>query len=106
MKASIAGVVASLPEIWRSGVLGTVGNANIKVIKMGGEGIPPEVHDDFDELLLVLDGELPLVVEGEQFTLKAGEYYFVPKGAWHSVPAGSFGVLLLVDVGQGKPAAP
>ncbi|MDK9356596.1 cupin domain-containing protein [Lelliottia sp. V106_10] len=106
MKASIAGVVANLPEIWRSRVLGTVGNASIKVIKMGGEGIPSEVHDDFDELLLVLDGELPLVVAGEQFTLQTGEYCFVPRGASHSVPEGSFGVLLLVDVGQGKPAAP
>lgn len=99
MKSSITDAVENLPEVWRSHILGTVGNANIKVIKMGGEGIPPEVHADFDELLLVLDGELPLVVDGLQFTLKAGEYYFVPKGAWHSVPAGSFGVLLLVDVG-------
>lgn len=106
MKTSIAGVVERLPELWRSQVLGTVGNASIKVIKMGGEGIPPEVHDDFDELLLVLDGELPLVVEGEQFTLHTGEYFFVPKGARHWVPEGSFGVLLLVDVGQEKPSAP
>lgn len=100
MKLSIADAVANLPDVWRSGVLGTVGNANIKLIRMGGEGIAPEVHPDFDELLLVLEGELPLVVDDRSVTLRAGEYLFVPKGVWHSVPAGSFGVLLLVDVAE------
>lgn len=100
MKTSIASVVADLPDVWRSRVLGTVGNANIKVLRMGGEGLPTEAHDDFDELLLVLDGELPLVVEERHFTLKAGEFFFVPKGEKHSVPEGSFGVLVVVDVGR------
>lgn len=53
MKLSIADAAAKLPDIWLSGVPGTVGNASIKLIRMGGEGIAPEVHPDFDELLLV-----------------------------------------------------
>ncbi|UJD94958.1 cupin domain-containing protein [Lelliottia amnigena] len=100
MKTSIASVVAELPQIWQSRVLGAVGNARIKIIKMGGEGIPPEAHNDFEEMLLVLDGELPLVIEKQHFTLAAGEFCFVPKGANHHVPPGSFGTLLLVDLGE------
>ncbi|MBL5900368.1 hypothetical protein I7V27_15495 [Lelliottia amnigena] len=57
MKTSIASVVADLPQIWQSRILGAVGNARIKVIKMGGEGIPWEVHNDFEEMLLVDLGE-------------------------------------------------
>jgi len=100
MKMSIASVVADLPQIWHSRVLGAVGNARIKVIRMGGEGIPAESHSDFEEMLLVLDGELPLVIEDQHFTLTAGEFCFVPKGAIHHVPPGSFGTLLLVDLGE------
>lgn len=100
MKTSIASVVADLPQIWQSRILGAVGNARIKVIKMGGEGIPWEVHNDFEEMLLVLDGELPLVIEEQHFTLSAGEFCFVPKGANHHVLPGSVGTLLLVDLGE------
>ncbi|MEH0884834.1 cupin domain-containing protein [Enterobacter sp. UNJFSC 003] len=95
---SIFNVAAGLPKIWQSQILGQVGDASIKVIRMGGEGIAPEVHEHFDELLLVIEGTLPLVVDGEQFTLDVGDYYFVPRGAWHQVPPGSVGTLLLVDI--------
>lgn len=64
---------------------------------MGGEGIPAETHADFDEMLIVLEGELPLVVDGEQYHLKVGEYCIIPEGHAHHVPSGSFGTLLIID---------
>ncbi|AEN65188.1 Cupin 2 conserved barrel domain protein [Enterobacter soli] len=97
-KSSIFSVAARLPQLWQSRILGQVGDASIKVTRMGGEGIPPEVHDAFDEWLLVLDGELPLVVDNQLFTLSAGEYVVVPRGKTHHVPPGSVGTLLLVDI--------
>ncbi|HDR2861646.1 TPA: cupin domain-containing protein [Enterobacter asburiae] len=102
-KSSIFSVVEGLPQFWQSRILGQVGDASIKVIRMGGEGIPPEVHDDFDEWLLVLEGELPLVVAENVFTLAAGEYIVVPRGVTHHVPAGSVGTLLLVDINPPGP---
>lgn len=90
-------LAADLPAVWRSTVLGSVGNANIKLIKMGGEGIPEESHAEFDELLVVIEGEMQLIVGERTLFLNAGDYYLIPAGAPHRVPPGSYGTLLLVD---------
>jgi hypothetical protein len=39
-KSSIFSVVEGLPQLWQSRILGQVGDASIKVIRMGGEGSP------------------------------------------------------------------
>lgn len=86
-----------LPDIWKSQVLGKIGGANIKLIKMGGEGIPVESHAGFDELLVVIEGEMDLQVGRETIRLKSGDFYLIPAGAEHRVLPGSHGTLLLVD---------
>lgn len=90
-------IAASLADQWASLPIGKIGGANIKVIKMGGEGIPDEVHPDFDELLVVIQGHMQLVVDNEIFSLQQGEYFLIPQGSVHRVPPGSYGTLLLVD---------
>ena len=87
----------AFPEVWQSRRLGEVGNAAIKLIKMGGEGIPDEYHSEFDELLVVIDGEMELIVDEQVIVLKTGDYYLIPRGAVHRVSPGSYGSLLLVD---------
>lgn len=96
-RGSLFGVAQNLDKVWKSQVLGEVGDAKVKVLKMGGEGIPPEVHADFDEMLIVLEGALPLVVNGVQHHLVAGDYCLIPKGQVHHVPAGSVGILMIID---------
>ncbi|MCS3430011.1 cupin domain-containing protein [Klebsiella sp. BIGb0407] len=87
----------AFPEVWQSRRLGEVGNAAIKLIKMGGEGIPDEHHAEFDELLVVIEGEMELVIDEHAVQLKTGDYYLIPRGAIHRVSPGSHGTLLLVD---------
>lgn len=94
---SLTRMAFELPEIWTSQLLGNVGGANIKLIKMGGGGIPAESHAGFDELLVVIEGEMVLVVGHETITLKAGHFYLIPRGLVHRVLPGSQGTLLLVD---------
>lgn len=94
---SLPEIALGLGERWKSLILGQVGDANIKVIKMGGEGIPDEFHTDFDELLVVIEGEMQLIVEGKTTRLQAGDFYLIPKYAIHRVPPGSYGTLLLID---------
>lgn len=96
-KGSFFAVAEGLEKVWKSQVLGEVGDAKVKVLKMGGEGIPPETHADFDEMLIVLEGELPLVVDGVLHHLFTGDYCLVPKGKSHHVPAGSVGTLMIID---------
>jgi len=94
---SLPKVALGLADVWKSLLIGQVGEAKIKVIKMGGQGIPPEFHPDFDELVVVIEGEMPLIVEGRTTVLRTGDFYLIPKHAIHSVPPGSHGTLLLID---------
>jgi len=87
----------TLPEEWISRRLGKVGNANIKLIKMAGQGIPDEYHLEFDELLVIVDGEMELIVDEQIVQLKTGDYYLIPRGVMHRVSPDSHGTLLLVD---------
>lgn len=64
---------------------------------MGGEGIPDEFHTGFEELLVVIEGQMTLVMDDKTFLLEAGDYYLVPKEAVHGVLPGSHGTLLLID---------
>lgn len=57
---------AELPEAWRSAVLGRVGAANIKVLRMDARSIADEVHD-YSEGLLVISGRLRLQVAGKKW---------------------------------------
>lgn len=57
---------AELPEARRSAVLGRVGAANIKVLRMDARSIADEVHD-YSEGLLVISGHLRLQVAGKKW---------------------------------------
>ncbi|MFG2843646.1 cupin domain-containing protein [Kitasatospora sp. NPDC048296] len=92
---------ARLPDAWRSQVLGLVGTAAVKVLRMDGRELEPEVHGTA-EALFVADGLLELDVEGEELTVGAGGLCQVPAGARHAVRAGSRGTLLIVEVPDQK----
>lgn len=88
---------ASLPQAWRSRILGNTGGANLKVIRMDEAGIPYESHSTFAEALLVIEGHMQLDIEGEVIEMGAGDFYLVPAGKRHKVLEGSRGTLFLVD---------
>lgn len=79
---------AELPEAWRSQVLGRVGEANIKVLRMDARSIEDEVHD-YSEGLLVISGRLRLQVAGEEVVVRAGQLYQAAAGVPHRVLPGS-----------------
>ncbi|MBH2958501.1 cupin domain-containing protein [Serratia marcescens] len=86
---------AELPEAWRSSVLGRVGAANIKVLRMDARSIADEVHD-YSEGLLVISGRLQ--VAGEEVVVRAGQLYQAAAGVPHRVLPGSEGTLVIVDL--------
>ncbi|PTL79872.1 cupin domain-containing protein [Vitiosangium sp. GDMCC 1.1324] len=88
---------AGLPDAWRSRVLGQVGPARIKVLRMDSLAYEEELHD-YNEALLVLEGEMALTVRGEPVHVRAGELYLVEAGTPHAVARGSHGTLVIVDV--------
>ncbi|QKW08684.1 cupin domain-containing protein [Streptomyces sp. NA04227] len=87
---------ANLPEAWNSLLLGQVGGAGVKVLRMDGHPGEPESHDRA-EALLVLDGVLRLVADGIEVDVRAGELYLVEAGVEHAVRPGSRGTLVIVE---------
>ncbi|WP_199547705.1 cupin domain-containing protein [Streptomyces sp. N35] len=87
---------AELPAAWGSLLLGQVGSAGVKVLRMDGRPLPPESHDAA-EALLVVEGELRLVVDGVEVDVRAGEMCIVQAGVVHAVNSGSRGTLVIVE---------
>lgn len=87
----------SLPEVWHSRLLGRIGEANIKVLRMDERSIIEEVHE-YDEGLLVIEGRLELSVGGEKISVTSGQLYVAKARVPHAVEIGSFGTLVIIDL--------
>ncbi|PSJ26941.1 cupin domain-containing protein [Streptosporangium nondiastaticum] len=101
---NLSDTAAALPAAWRSRVLGRVGTACIKVLRMSELPVEEESHDA-PEALLVLDGRLELGLDGGTVTVRAGELFVVPAGTRHAVRPGSRGTLVIVELEERTPAA-
>ncbi|SDH01817.1 cupin domain-containing protein [Paraburkholderia phenazinium] len=86
-----------LPAAWKSAIVGSVGTARIKVLRMDGTAYEAETHD-YDEGLLVMSGQLMLEVAGDVIEVGAGQMYLALAGTPHAVREGSHGTLVIVDV--------
>lgn len=87
----------ALPNAWHSQILGRIGEANLKVVRMDERSVTEEVHE-YDEGLLVIDGRLELSVKGEKITVTSGQLYIAKAGVSHTVETGSFGTLVIIDL--------
>lgn len=90
-------IANDLPHAWKSTILGRIGHAQIKVLKMDESAYAEEVHD-YDEALLVVSGRMLLEVAGEEVVVNAGQMFIAPAGIPHSVLPGSTGSLVIIDV--------
>jgi mannose-6-phosphate isomerase-like protein (cupin superfamily) len=95
-KTNLHESAAALQKAWHSVVIGRAAGANLKVLRMDGNAYPNEVHD-FDEALLVLDGQMNLDLGGRIMPVRAGEICIVPAGHPHAIAPGSQGTLVIVD---------
>jgi len=95
-KTDLRTLAATLPSAWSSNIVGKAAGVNFKVLRMDQAAYPNEVHD-FDEALMVLDGQMNLRFEEKIVNVTTGEVYIVPAGVQHAVAPGSHGVLVIVD---------
>lgn len=88
---------SQLPTSWKSSVVGQVGPARIKVLRMDQQAHAEESHD-YNEALLVIHGCLRLGIGGREVNVGAGQMYLVEAGLAHAVLPGSHGTLVIIDV--------
>lgn len=88
-------VARELPA-WKSTIVGRVGPARVKVLRMDEMAYEEETHE-YNEGLLVVTGRLMLEVwRGD--VVEAGQMYIAEAGISHSVREGSHGTLVIIDV--------
>lgn len=87
---------SALPDAWRSIIVGRAAGANVKVLRMDDRAYPNETHE-FDEALLVLDGQMNLEINNQVLSVRRGEIFIVPAGLPHAVAPGSHGTLVIID---------
>ena len=86
---SLERACAALTEFWSPRVLAQVNDQYLKVARVHGE-FPWHVHEQEDELFLVLRGALIIgraEADGGPVTLNAGEVFVVPRGMRHNTSA-------------------
>jgi mannose-6-phosphate isomerase-like protein (cupin superfamily) len=93
---NLLSLAESLPTSWRSSVVGKTAGANFKVLRMDDTAYPDESHE-FDEALLVLEGQMNLRFGATVVPVMTGEVYIVPAGVPHAVAPGSRGTLVIID---------
>lgn len=87
----------NLTTTWKSSVVGQVGPARIKVLRMDEQAYAEETHD-YNEVLLVISGQLRLRINGEAIEVQPGQMYLAEAGVAHAVLPGSTGTLVIIDV--------
>ena len=86
---------------WQPRVVAEMNDYQFKLVKLEGDFIWHD-HQDTDETLVVLDGELRIDFRDGAVTLKAGEMFVVPKGVEHK-PFAEHEVKLLLIEPRGVP---
>ncbi|MGG1946521.1 cupin domain-containing protein [Trinickia sp. NRRL B-1857] len=90
-------LAAKKTEAWKSSIVGEVGPAKIKILRMDAQPYEEEIHD-YNEALIVIDGKLLLKVADETVVVESGQMYLAVAGTPHAVLPGSHGSLVIVDV--------
>lgn len=85
-KVNLSEKFSAFHEHWSPKIVGEVGDAAVKLVKLEGEFVWHQ-HEAEDELFLVVKGKLVIKVrsqDGEQdIVLHPGELVIIPKGAEH-----------------------
>jgi mannose-6-phosphate isomerase-like protein (cupin superfamily) len=81
-------------------IVAELNGQHVKVVRLEGDKVPWHIHDEEDELFLVLDGVLEVLTRDNSVRLNADELCVVPHGIEHKViPTGHVKLLLFEPAG-------
>ena len=83
-----------IEQLWSPHVVGQVNDYDVKVARVAGEFVE-HVHDDTDEVFLVLSGRLHLDLPERTVTLDPMDLFTVPRGVRHR-PRAEVGTQILM----------
>jgi mannose-6-phosphate isomerase-like protein (cupin superfamily) len=83
-------------ELWSPKLVARLNDYEVKLAKVNGEFVW-HVHEDTDELFLVIDGQLTIHMRDRDVTVEAGQLFVVPRGVEHCPSAEAEVKLLLLE---------
>ncbi len=81
-KRNVIDVLDGIDELWSPHVVGEVNDYDVKVANVAGQ-FTEHVHDDTDEVFLVIAGRLFLDLPDRTVTLDPMDLFTVPRGVPH-----------------------
>ncbi len=92
---NLAHKLSLFDEFWRPRIVGELNDTYVKLVKLKGEFVW-HLHENEDELFLVIKGKLLIKLRDRDLWLEEGEFAIIPKGIEHCpVAAEEVHVLLL-----------
>ncbi|WP_310619704.1 cupin domain-containing protein [Flexibacterium corallicola] len=88
---------SNLNTNWKSVILAELPASKIKLFRIDPNGLSPEIHENYPEALLVIEGHLDLRLGKDLVRMKTGDFQLIPKGTVHSIEPGGHGIMLLID---------
>jgi len=79
---NIAQKFSLFQEYWQPHIAGELNDSYIKLAKLKGEFVW-HLHENEDELFLVVKGKLLLKLRDRELWLEAGEFAIIPRGIEH-----------------------
>ena len=95
-KVNLADKLGLLDAPFRPGIVGTLNDYRLAVVKVRGEFVWHK-HDDTEDFFLVLSGRLTIQLRDRDIELSAGELYVVPRGVEHCPRADEEAHVLLIE---------
>lgn len=95
-KRNLHEVLDQFPEAWSPQVIGEVNDYDIKAANVDGE-FTEHVHEDTDEVFLVVAGRLHLDLPDRTVTLNPMDVFTVPRGVRHRPRAEPGTRILMVE---------
>jgi mannose-6-phosphate isomerase-like protein (cupin superfamily) len=92
----IAEKLSAFFDHWSPKVIARLNDYEIKVVKVRGEFVW-HVHEDTDEMFLVIAGELTIQLRDGNVSLRPGQLFVVPRGVEHCPVAESEAHALLIE---------
>ena len=93
---TIAKKFAAFDDLWSPKIIMEANGWHMKLVKAKGQFVW-HVHDDTDEVFLVVSGRLVVELRDRRAELSAGDVFVVPKGVEHCPDAGEGCEMMLLE---------
>lgn len=93
---NLEAIFNQINEYWQPHIVGELNGQHVKAAKFKGQ-FPMHLHENEDEMFLVVKGEIEIEFVGYIKTITQGEFIVIPKGVEHSPKAKKEAHVLLFE---------